>query len=92
MSKISEDLKNLSLKDFIAYLTAILAFLIGWGVTIAGFIIPPVGDIADSVLWVLGQSLIYTSSILGVSMYMRYNIQKIERKLGIHDDEEKEEE
>ena len=54
MSKISEDLKNLSLKDFIAYLTAILAFLIGWGVTIAGFIIPPVGDIADSVLWVLG--------------------------------------
>lgn len=90
MSKIGEDLKNLSLKDFIAYLTAILAFLAGWGVTIAGFMIPPVGDITDSVLWVLGQSLIYTSSILGVSMYMRYNIQKIERKLGIKEEKEEE--
>jgi len=92
MPKISDDFKTLSLKDFIAYLTAILAFLIGWGVTIAGFIIPPVGDITDSVLWVLGQSLIYTSSILGVSMYVNYNIKRMERKLGIHDDKEKEEE
>ena len=92
MSQIKEDLSKMTVKDAIAYTTSILAFIIGWGVTIAGFIIPPVGDIADSVLWVLGQSLIYTSSILGVSMYMRYNIQKIERKLGIHNDEEKEEE
>lgn len=90
MSKIGDDFKTLSLKDGIAYTTAILAFLAGWGVTIAGFLIPPVGDIADSVLWVLGQSLIYTSSILGVSMYMKYNIQKIERKLGIKEKEEEE--
>lgn len=74
MSQIKEDLSKMTVKDAIAYTTSILAFIIGWGVTIAGFIIPPVGDIADSVLWVLGQSLIYTSSILGVSMYMRYNI------------------
>ena len=90
MSKIGDDFKTLSLKDLIAYTTAILAFLAGWGVTIAGFMIPPVGDITDSVLWVLGQSLIYTSSILGVSMYMRYNIQKIERKLGIKENTEEE--
>lgn len=54
MSKIGDDFKTLSLKDLIAYTTAILAFLAGWGVTIAGFMIPPVGDITDSVLWVLG--------------------------------------
>lgn len=58
-----------TIKQKVAMLSGIIAFLLGWGLTIAGFCIPPVGEIADSVLWVLGQALIYTGSVLGLTQY-----------------------
>lgn len=62
--------KDLDIKSRIAYLTALAAFVIGWGLTIAGFIVPPMGVVADSILWILGQSLVYAASVLGVGMYV----------------------
>ena len=63
--KPSETVKNkyeqCTKKQKIAIITALIAFGLGWGLTIAGFIIPPSGEIADSVLWVLGQSLVYAA-------------------------------
>lgn len=61
--------KDLDIKTRLAYSTAIIAFLAGWGLTIAGFIIGA-GIISDSVLWVLGQALVYAASIFGVGMYV----------------------
>lgn len=60
--------KELNIHKKIAYITAIIAFFIGFGLTIAGFIIGD-GDITDSVLWVLGQVLVYCASIFGVGIY-----------------------
>ena len=60
---------TLDIKTKIAYITAILAFVIGWGLTIAGFVIGA-GVISDSVLWVLGQALVYAASVFGVGMYV----------------------
>ena len=62
--------KELDIKTKIAYITAVFAFVIGWGLTIAGFLVPPTGIISDSVLWVLGQALIYAASVFGVGMYV----------------------
>ena len=62
--------KKLGLKTRIAYITAIVAFIIGWGLTIAAFFYPPVGIIHESVLWVLGQALLYAASVLGIGMYV----------------------
>lgn len=59
-----------------AYVTAIVAFIAGWGMTIAGFIVPPTGEISDSVLWVLGQALIYAASVFGVTMYFRNQMEQ----------------
>ena len=56
-------------KEKVAIITAVAAFVLGWGLTIAGFIVPPVGEIADSVLWVLGQGLVYAASVFGVTSY-----------------------
>lgn len=56
-------------KEKAAIISAILAFVLGWGLTIAGFIVPPLGDIANSVLFVLGQALIYTASVFGITSY-----------------------
>lgn len=61
--------QDMSIKDKIAIISACIAFILGWGLTIAGFIIGA-GTITDSVLWVLGQALIYAGSIFGIGMYM----------------------
>ena len=89
--------KDLDAKTKIAYLTAIAAFIIGWGLTIAGFCVPPVGEIADSLLWILGQALVYCASIFGVSMYtvgsvkgMKREIAEFLRKKEIEEQEEEE--
>ena len=68
---------NLNIKDKLAVITAIAAFVTGWALTIAGFIVPPTGEISSSVLWVLGQSLIYGASVFGISAYFSSETQKL---------------
>jgi len=68
--------KTMDIKQKFAIVTAVVAFIAGWGLTIAGFVIPPEGEVADSVLWILGQSLIYTASVLGIGMYFNNQMVK----------------
>ena len=77
--------KNLDVKNKIAYTTAISAFTLGWALTVASFVVGK-GQIHDSVLWVLGQALVYTASVFGIGMYcstsvrqMRYDINRYMR-------------
>lgn len=63
--------KDLSIKDKIAIISAIAAFMFGWGLSIWGFVLPPMGEVADSVLWILGQALIYAASVFGISAYFK---------------------
>lgn len=72
--------KDLDIKQRIAYITAIAAFVIGWGLTIAGFIIGA-GVISDSVLWVLGQALVYAASVFGVGMYVTNEVRGMKRNI-----------
>lgn len=68
--------EKLDVKTRFAIGTAVVAFVAGWGLTIAGFIIPPKGEVHDSVLWILGQALIYTASVLGFGMYVNSQMVK----------------
>lgn len=70
MDNSREPWSSLEIKTKIAYITAIAAFVIGWGLTIAGFIVPPLGAVTDSVLWILGQALVYAASVFGVGLYV----------------------
>lgn len=72
-----EKWKDLDIKNKVAIITAIVAFLIGWGLTIAGFWVPPVGEVADSILWILGQSLVYAASVLGIGMYVGGEVKRL---------------
>lgn len=81
MKRFKESWANLEAKTKIAYLTAIIAFIIGWGLTIAGFCVPPVGTVADSVLWILGQSLLYAASVFGVGMYTTNAVRGMRREI-----------
>ena len=68
--------QKMDTKSKFAIGTAIVAFAIGFGLTIAGFFTPPKGEVHDSVLWILGQALIYTASVLGIGMY--FNSKSVE--------------
>ena len=46
--------------------TILASFIIGWVITIAGFIVPPLGVIDNSVLIVLGQSLTFVAAGLSI--------------------------
>ena len=59
-----------------AYWTAIIAFLCGWGLTIAGFIVDPLGEVSGSVLAVLGEAMVYAASVFGVTLYFNHEMRK----------------
>lgn len=76
--------KDLNIKDKLAILSACIAFILGWCMSIAGFWIPPVGEVADSILWILGQALLYAASVFGVSAYFRSESVQLRRDMDKH--------
>ena len=71
------------IKENIIYGSAIGMLLFGVILTTAGFIIDPAGQVHDSVLYVLGQCLIFAGSAMGISAYtsgkvkeMRHDIER----------------
>ena len=84
--------ERMDLKQKTAYITAIVAFVLGWFLVIAGFYMPPEGEVSDSVLWILGQALIYTASVLGVTMYFNSQMVKFRAETRKYIKEEIEEE
>lgn len=53
----------------------------GVALSVAGFIVPPLGEISDSVLWYFSQCLIYAGSVFGVSAYMRRKFTEIKTEI-----------
>ena len=75
---------DLNIKDKIAILSAFIAFILGWCMSIAGFWIPPIGEVSDSILWILGQALLYAASVFGVSAYFRSETVKLRQDMDRH--------
>jgi hypothetical protein len=73
---MKEKFNDMSFKEKSAIMSAWVAFLLGWAITIAGFFVPPMGDVADSVLWILGQALIYAASVFGITTYFATSIKQ----------------
>lgn len=63
-------------KQRAAYATAIVAFIVGWGLTIAGFIVPPLGEVSGSVLAILGEAMVYAASVFGVTLYFNHQMER----------------
>ena len=49
---------------------ALMMFMSGIALSVAGFVVDPVGEISDSVLWYVSQALIYAGSVFGVTVYI----------------------
>ena len=66
-------------KDIIVWIAACIAFLTGIGLCIAGFCVPPEGEISGSVLTATGEFLTFFGSVFGIGEYTKRQISKIRR-------------
>lgn len=66
-------------KEKLATWSGLGMLIFGVLLTAAGFIVPPLGEVHSSVLWVLGQALIYSGSIWGIAAYGNHKINQIEK-------------
>lgn len=58
-------------KENITIYSAVCMLIFGCTLTTIAFFIEPMGEIHDSVLWVLGQCFIYAGGALGIATYAR---------------------
>lgn len=88
-------------KDAIATWSALGMLIFGAVLTGSGFCVTPVGTIDDSVLWVLGQCLLYAGGIFGITLYTKHRFDELQRHVDFvmrhpealgNDQEEEEEE
>lgn len=61
--------------------SALAMLLAGVSLSVAGFLVPPVGEISDSVLWFFAQCLIYAGSIFGVSIYVQSKFTELKEEI-----------
>ena len=69
---------NNKTKELISYLFATVALVVGFGLSIAGFIVEPTGIISESVLWLLSQCLVFAGGIAGISLHVETQLHKVE--------------
>ena len=72
----------------IQYISAVGMLISGVGLSVAGFIVSPLGEISDSVLWFAAQTMIYAGSVFGVSVYVNDKFRSITDKLNKDNEQE----
>lgn len=68
-------------KENVAMFSAIIMQVSGIIIALLSFFRSPVGEISDSVLWYVAQTLIYSGSIFGVSVYLQTKVAEIRSEL-----------
>ena len=96
---MKSNFEDLNIKDKLAIISACIAFTVGWTLTCRAAFIPLLLS-EQGILWVLGQSLVYSASVFGLGMYFKSetvqmkedidrHIDRMRRKrIDIEDDEE----
>lgn len=72
----------------IQYISAVGMLISGVALSVAGFVVSPLGEISDSVLWFAAQTMIYAGSVFGVSVYVNDKFRSITDKLNKDNDPE----
>ena len=57
-------------------LTAVAMLIAGVAMAFTALLMPPPGEIHDSVLWIFAQILLYAGSALGIDSYVRKQMSK----------------
>lgn len=67
------------MKRNVRAITAVAMLASGVGLSVAGFIASPFGEISDSVLWFFAQCLIYAGTALGFDVMIETKIQNLSK-------------
>lgn len=70
-------MKRETTRDIIIWAAACIAFSTGIALCIAGFCVPPSGEISGSVLTATGEFLTFFGSVFGIGEYTRIQIAKL---------------
>ena len=68
-------------RETLSYIFAAVALFVGFGLTIAGFCVSPTGEVHDSVLFILGQCLVFAGAVCGISLHVNNSLQKLKQEL-----------
>ena len=82
--------KELSFKDKLSYILCICSFIIGVMLTVAGFIVNPLGDIDASVLTSLGLFLSFSGSIIGITQHYSQQLENFKTEIRLQQEKQKE--
>lgn len=73
--------KSLGFKDKLSYILCIASFVIGVVLTVAGFIVDPLGEVNASVLTSLGIFLTFSGSIIGISQHYSQQLESFKTEI-----------
>lgn len=76
--------RDINIKEQIAIISACAVLCIGWTLVTIGFLLSPQGEVHDSVLWILGQTLIYAASVFGLAGYMSSQVFSMKKDINDH--------
>ena len=79
--RISQNTMTKQTRTDLQVYSAIAMLVAGVGLSIAGFVVPPTGEISDSVLMFTAQCLVYAGSALGINVYINSKFSDIKRQL-----------
>lgn len=81
---------ELHFKDKLSYVLCILSFIIGVILTIAGFIVKPLGEVDDSILTSLGLFLSFSGSIIGITQHYSQQLENFKNEIRSQREKDKE--
>lgn len=81
--KMKEEAKwsELGFKDKLSFVICAGAFVMGFVLSVAGFCVPPTGEISGSMLTWFGMVLTFVGSVLGISTHYNVELEKIKKEV-----------
>lgn len=81
MKHLKEEFDKLTIKDVLVYSLAIVSIVAAFVLLFLGLVIPPEGEIHDSVLTAYGLTLLFVGSLLGISMRIESELNKFKSSI-----------
>lgn len=72
---------NENIKEWIQYIICIVCLLGAMTMSFLAMYIDPRGEIHDSILWIIGQILVFVGSMFGISSIHNVQIKKVDKKI-----------
>ena len=68
-------------------IVAVILTIVGSGLLIAGFIVPPLGIIDSSVLVAFGEVAVFAGSLFGIDLHYKMEFHKFKSDIGVDRDD-----